>query len=232
MRPKKFTTALSVLSLSLLGALLSGGCVENRTTLFITGVAAFSPGDQCDPDPSLTADFNVIGSYDPYPGLPYYAWLIVANGLQPRGENETLRPETSRIQLQGAEITISTITGAAAAPAFTINFAATIHPDDSEDPGLAVIPVPIIPPSLGLGYGEYQVAIKLFGESFGGNDVESGDFSFPVNVTNPGDMTVCESSASLNEDLIHPCGGLPQDGYVFPCGDYPTLGPCAALCNF
>jgi hypothetical protein len=230
MRLKKLFSALSLLSLCSVGAFASTGCVDNRTTLFISGVAGFQPGDTCEVDVSLSGSQLLSGSYDPLPGVPYYAWLIVANGLQPLGSNDTLRPETSRIQLQGAEISITGASGGSAAPAFTINFAATIHPDDSEDPGLAVLPVPIVPPTLNLGPGDYQVGITVFGETLGGTDVESGDFSFPVTIVPDGSFTVCASAATLDEELIHPCGALAQDGYVFPCSDVPTAG-CQSACT-
>lgn len=230
MRLKKLFSALSLLSLCSLGALASSGCADNRTSLFISGVAGFQSGDTCEVDVSLSGTQLLSGSYDPLPGVPYYAWLIVANGLQPLGDNDTLRPETSRIQLQGAEISISSSTGGGAPPAFTINFAATIHPDESEDPGLAVLPVPIVPASLGLAPGDYQVAITVFGETLGGTNVESGDFSFPVTVVPEGSFTRCVSSDELSEGLVHPCGALAQDGYVFPCTDVPTAG-CQSVCS-
>lgn len=229
MRLTKLFPALSLLSLCSVGALTAGGCADNRTTLFISGVAGFQAGDTCEIDVSLSGTQLLSGSYDPLPGVPYYAWLIVANGMQPLGDNDTLRPETSRIQLQGAEISISSASGGGAAPAFTINFAATIHPDESEDPGLAVLPVPIVPPTLNLAPGDYQVGIVVFGETLGGTDVESGDFSFPVTVVPDGSFTVCESAAALQEGLVHPCGALAQDGYVFPCSDVPTVG-CQSAC--
>lgn len=229
MRLKKLFSALSLLSLCSLGALAFGGCADNRTTLFISGVAGFQPGDTCEVDVSLSGTQLLSGSYDPLPGVPYVAWLIIANGMQPLGDNDTLRPETSRIQLQGAEISISAASGGSAAPAFTINFAATIHPDESEDPGLAVLPVPIVPPTLNLGPGDYQVGITVFGETLGGTEVESGDFSFPVTIVPGGSFTVCESAAALPEEFVHPCGALAQDGYVFPCADVPTAG-CRTEC--
>ncbi len=230
MRLKKLFSALSLLSLCSVGALAAGGCADNRTTLFISGVRGFVPGDACEVELSLGGTQLLSGTFDPLPGFPYYAWLIVANGMQPLGENDTLRPETSRIQLQGAEISISEVSGAAAAPAFTVNFAATISPDPSEDPGVAVLPVPIVPASLGLDPGGYQVSIVVFGETLGGTNVESGEFQFPVTVLPEGSLTLCESFAVLEEEQIHPCGFLAQDGYAFPCLDFRS-GGCDDYCN-
>lgn len=228
MRPKQLFSALSFLSLCSLGALAAGGCADNRTSLFIAGVRYFEPGGDCETDNSLGGNQLLSGSYDPLTGLPYYAWIIVANGLQPLGDNDTLRPETSRIQLQGAEISVRTVTGSAAAPSFTINFSATISPDESEDPGVAVLPVPILQPSLNLGPGDYQVGITVFGETLGGTDVESGEFDFPVTVVPEGLLFSCE--ATIESENVHPCGTLAQDGYAYPCGG-SSATVCRDLCG-
>ncbi len=228
MRPKQLFSALSLLSLCSLGALATGGCADNRTTLFIAGVRYFEPGGDCEADESLGGNQLLSGSYDPLSGFPYYAWVIVANGLQPLGDNDTLRPETSRIQLQGAEISVRTVTGAAAAPAFTINFSATISPDDSEDPGVAVLPIPILQPSLSLNPGDYQVGITVFGETLGGTDVESGEFDFPVTVLPAGSLYSCQ--ATSESESVHPCGPLAQDGYTYPCGGSSSEA-CLNLCG-
>ena len=230
MRLKKLFTAATLLSACSMTALLTGACADNRTTLFVSGVYGFAPGDSCELDVSLSANQLVGGVYDSLPGFHYFALLIVANGLQTLGDNDTLRPETSRIQVQGAEIAIATSTGATAAPAFTINFSGTISPDESEDPGVAILPVPIIPATLGLPPGDYLVGIKVFGETLGGTSVESGDFNFPVTVETPGRYSECEVAAAMPEGTVHPCGGLAQDGYYTPCLSVDSAA-CATFCN-
>lgn len=228
MRPKNLTTALCLLTVCSLGALTTGGCADNRTTLFVVGVAQLVGGDECTVEVSLTTDLIGQGLLDASLRDAYIAPLILANGLQPLGNNDTLRPETSRIQLQGAEIAIDSQTGGAAGPAFTQYFSGTINPDPSEDPGLAAVSVEIIPRGLALSPGKYAVNIVVFGETLGGTDVESGEFSFPVEVLEPGALAAC---FALEEDDLHPCGWHGQDGFPYPCSLNPCLPTCLDVCG-
>jgi len=232
MRRNKLVSALSLLTVCSVGALFFGGCADNNTTLFISGVQGFEPGGECDIESSLSSVQLGHGSYDPTAGAPYRAPLILANGLQPLGDNDTLKPETSRILIEGAEIEIQTPSGAAAIDIFTTNFSAAIHPDDSEDPGVTTVPVPIIPAGVGLSPGEYVVQIQAFGETLGGTKVESNLFKFPVTVVNPGELLFCGDLSAVDggADAVHPCGALAQDGYLFPCFAIPTAG-CVSFCG-
>jgi hypothetical protein len=149
--------------------------------------------------------------------------------LQPLGDNNTLRPETSRITLEGAEISISGAAGGPGAAPFTSRFSGTIYPDDSEDPGLAVVEVPIPLYGLGLASGQYDISIVAFGTSHGGLNVESSAFVFPLTVLDAGLTGVC-ASADLEELAFHPCyPKYIQDGSPFVCEQLgSTAGACAS----
>lgn len=225
MRLKKLTGALTLFSACGLVALSMGGCVDNRTTLFIHHVYYFEPGD-CEISATLDDLQQASGTWNPDSGVPYIAGLIIANGLQPLGDDDTLRPETSRIQIEGAEVEINTANGGAALPAFTVPFSATIDPDEGEEPGLvAAYPVPLIPADAGLADGLYSMTLRVFGTTLSGKNVESGDFFFPVQVS-AGSGIFCGTSDEAG-DAVHPCG-LPQDGKVVVCD--PAEGcDCSAL---
>lgn len=231
MRLTKLAPALTLLGLVAATSSLLGGCVDNRATLYIDHVAAFSSeDDSCELDASLEGLQLGSGSYDQFAGNPYFITVVVGNQLAPLGDNDTLRPETSRIQIQGAVISVTAPQGGTSVDAFTVPFAGIVHPDDSEDPGLAAMRFPILPASPLLDPGNYLVSIVIFGETLAGTDVETGEFVFPVDVLEYGSLSSCSSySTLLDEGRINPCGGS-QDGYVVPCGNR-TDGVRCGSCN-
>ncbi len=218
MRLNKLKSALLLTTICSMGALFVGGCADNNTTLFVSGNAGFAPDSKCELEASLTVDQNPHGRFDTGALVDYRAWLIVGNGLQPLGDNDTLRPETSRILIEGANITITDANQAPVVPEFFQQFSASIQPDESEDPGVAIIPVPMIPAGLPLTPGEYVVNVEIVGETLGGTKVESNIFKYPVKVVPPGSFRVCGDPDGVDEATFHPCGKyLAQDGYGFSC---------------
>lgn len=214
MRLKKLSTALGLAAVSTLSALSMGGCVEDRTTFFIAGVAGFPPDEpECDLDPSLSMTQLTVGTYDPSSGAPYITWLLLANGMQTLGDNDSLRPETSRIIVEGAVVTISQ--GENSVDSFTIDSSGVVNPDESEDPGLAVIPIAVLPAGLGISNGDYVIRISVFGETLGGIDVETSEYAFPVTVRS-GSLVACTTGVDRRG---HPCAeGAAQDGFEVTCG--------------
>jgi|GEM_PF-1198597 len=219
MRLQKLLPALLLSASAATAALFLSACVDNKSTLYVDHVVAYDADEKtCSAQTGL---YLGTGSWDPAPGRPYVARMVLGNQLMPLGDNDTLRPETSRIALKGAEIQIEGSDGSLALPAFTTNFAATIHPDESEDPGFITVEVPLIPAGAStiLAPGEtYNVKLKVFGETLAGTEIESGEFVFPVLVLQPGDLMRCESDADLIEaEVSHPCGPQPQDNFYYSC---------------
>ncbi len=233
MRLTKLAPTLTLLGLAAATSSLLGGCADNRSTLYINHVLGFGPDDECTAEASLDGEYQGAGIYDQFGGVPYRLTMVVANQLAPLGDNDTLRPETSRIQLQGAVVEITSPAGSSPIAAYTVPFAGTIQPDDSEDPGLASITVllPLSDDNSRLDPGTYIASITVFGETLAGTDVESGKFDYPISVSTFGAYARCESFSGL-EDLgaVHPCGPLSQDGYYVSCGN-STEGPNCSRCN-
>lgn len=228
MRFFKLTRALFLAAVLTGAATMSGGCADNRTSLVILMVQGLD--ENCEVEPAIDSDGRARGLYDPSFEGGYVAYLLLGNGLQPLGDNDTLRAETSRIQIEGCEVSIAAA-GGGAFPSFTMPIAFTIHPDDSEDLGLASVPVEIIPYSIGadMGYGTYLITLKVFGTTLGGKRVESGEFTFPVDVTNLARCTTFDEAGPSAEALG--CYFYGQDGPVYCGGNgiihYPNLGGCA-----
>ncbi len=207
---KKFVTLGGLLGMS---ALLGGGCADNRTSLYIEGIQGFELGGDCTFDASIDSDRPMVGHgvFDPQSGEPYVAPLIIGNQLVPQGDNNTLRPETSRIQLEGAVIEVRQAgDGARVGQAFTSYFSATVHPVDSSAPGVMLATIPLLPAGFALqDQTVYQVSIKVFGTTLGGKELESGEFLFPITARDGYVARNCPNAA-----LEHPCGWA-QDGYCY-----------------
>ncbi len=202
----------------------AGGCAENRTTLYIEHVLAQeSNSDECDVSPPGEL-YRSAGLYDPGSGLPYVAHLVIANQMVPLGDNDTLRPETSRITMEGVEVS-------GAGESYTVPVAATVHPQPSTDPGYLTIGAPILQPDV--SPGSYEITIVAFGTTLGGLKVETGEFVFPVTVLPEGSMRDCRTESQLadgdeNSVREEPCGRAGQDGYPYYCarGGYPACSEC------
>jgi len=203
-------------------AALSGGCVENRATIYIESVLGqSSDSDECDITPPGEV-FVASGSFDPGSGTSYVAYLVVANQMVPLGDNDTLRPETSRIQLEGAEISIP------GEETYSVPFSATVHPDPSTSPGYITVGVPLLRPDA--EPGPLEVTVTVYGKTLGGLNVESGKFVFPIMVFEEGSFAFCGTLSDMTDQgyPTDPCGRFGQDGLLYPCADvnFPGCEAC------
>jgi hypothetical protein len=114
----------------------------------------------------------------------YQAALLVGSHLTEQGSREKIRTETSRLQIQGAHVTIYSTEGTAI-PVPDAAATGLVHPASGTDPGLAAVFAQLIRPSdfgaLGPA-GQAIVRIRVFGTTLGGQEVESGDYDFPIQV--------------------------------------------------
>jgi hypothetical protein len=202
-------------------------CVENRSSLFVLGVLALEAGDGCEVEVSETAAMWARGNYDPSLGRGYWVYLLLGNQLQELGDPETLRTETSRIQLEGAEVEVETLDGdAPERSAYTVAFAGLINPSQSNSPGLAAAPVELIPRGYITGEGEYVLRVTVFGTTLGNTPIESGEFAFTVNSV-PLGGAIC----SEDDTLVEPaCQLYGSDSFV-DCRYYTGLGLAPPQCE-
>lgn len=230
---------LRLLSTTLLGVAGAGmatsGCADNESSLFIAGVML--PEDDCvfEPDESATLLFS--GIMDVAVARTYAMPLLIGNQLIARGDAEKLRTETARIVIRGAVVTVLAVAGNTVLDSFTTNASGFVHPSSGENPGYGVSLVNAIPQRLNLALAagetrELNIAVNVFGDTLGGDEVESSTFTFPVfacngclldcSTANPADGT-CDFSAEADLDV----GCFPgQDGPV-PCQYYGDTSACA-----
>ncbi len=178
--PFKTLLALGAACLSA-GALPS--CATNDSMMFITGVY-FRKFGACTPKASFDAPMLSRGTLDVEFADHYVAALIVGNQIVERGSKERVRTETSRVQLKGAEVSLENVQGDSLGDPFSSTGTGFVNPSSGTDPALTIMYADLIPASVvsKLKLGTVIAKVRVFGTTLGGQDVESGELAFPIDV--------------------------------------------------
>ncbi len=208
------------------------GCADNDSSLFIKGVLVPEEGENegCRYTAEGDATLLLSGTLDLSISNTYKMPLLLGNQLIPRGDADKLRTETARIVIRGAVVTVLEA-GADERElfAFTTNASGFVDPASGSDPGWGLSIVHAIPSDLeaqlGLGLGEaieLNVAVSVFGDTLGGDEVESSTITFPIFVCR-GCLVDCSTAGFDGSCRTVPEGGE-LDVYCNPGQDAPT--PC------
>jgi hypothetical protein len=213
---------------------LTTGCVDDESSLFVVGAFNLEATD-CLVKPSLSAELRFQGVLDLEFSTEYHAALLVGSQLTQQGSREKIRTETSRLRLRGADVTL--FRPDQSEVSFTTSASGFVDPASGTAPGLAAIATQLIRSDdypdhdlLGLAIAR----VRVFGQTLGGQDIESGDFDFPIEickgclVTYPaaafdtGSATdgTCLANASIEDPTV--C--FPGQDASFPC----TSSICAS----
>jgi hypothetical protein len=166
-----------------LGASALPSCATNDSMMFIIGVYARKQGT-CTPKPENEAPIWAKGVLDRVFADEYRAALLVGNQLTQRGSREQLRTETSRVSLKGAEVQLETLQGAPLAEPFSSTGTGFVDAAAGVDPALAIMYASLIPPSISgmLPTGTLVAKVRVYGDTLGGQEVESSELAFPIEV--------------------------------------------------
>jgi hypothetical protein len=205
---------------SLAAAVGSTGCADNDSLLFIQGVF-FLEAPSCEIQPEENAALLAGGGIlDTALSDRYIAPLLVGNQITRRGSRDQVRTETSRVALKGAEVHVLS-QGGSELTAFTTLSDGFVHPGTGEDPGFGQITVTLVPaqrsgvPAVGTGERvETLAAVRVFGETLGGQEVESNEYRFPVTLCN-GCLIGFPSTAQDPTGDPDRCVGDPDDAPEF-----------------
>jgi hypothetical protein len=176
---------------------LTPACSDNNSSLFITAVL-YRKSPTCTILADPTAEVLGGGILDLAFTKTYDAALLVGNQLTSRGSKETLRTETSRVTLRGAEINITDSTGKSLYD-FSVNGTGFVDVSRGEDSGFGIFDTELIPASIGdklvarlntlkiqthstsLETSDQVVArVRVFGNTLGNEDITSSELSFPI----------------------------------------------------
>jgi hypothetical protein len=174
-----------------LGAALSSGCAENRSSVYIVGILA--PTDECRFTASLDTERRTLGGMCAG-DQSYFAAVMVANQLTKLSDPSTLKTETNVFQIEGVEVNVLNADGSSAGAAYSATISETIPAANGGVPGLAALALPLVD-GVSIGIGETLISeFRVFGSSLGGLDIQTGWYRFPI----LGVRCECETSQEPN----------------------------------
>lgn len=225
-------SALSVLSvLSCGGNSSSGSSVEkasrNEKSLFVMGVLAWD-ASSCTVKPEREGTLLTKGVWDLAFTTSYTAALLVGNQFQSAASTPSA-PQTERVSLRGAEITLARASGEPLGMYTTVGTGFVDTAADLSAYGgitLTVVPAEVHEELSLQGKAPIVATIKVIGEALDGTPMTSSALTFPIDVCTgclvqyppsaadptvpPGTPYRC-TTASPVEDSAHPPCILGQD---------------------
>lgn len=221
--PLKSLFALGVACLS--GAALPS-CATNDSMMFIIGVYARRLG-ACEATPEAEAPLWDRGVMDRSFASEYRASLLIGNQLTQRGSRDRLRTETSRVSLKGAEITLESVDGRQLLEPFSAIATGFVDAASGTEPGLAIMSATLVPSKAArqLPDGVVVARVRAFGTTLGGEDVESNELAFPIELCTGCLVTYPASARDLTADGAGYQCKLGEDDAVAADSDLPcTVG--------
>jgi hypothetical protein len=185
--------------LGAMGAIVA--CSHDNSSIFVQDVLApqlVSPGTVCVFTAQTTQTTLSAGLKDLAFGFDYTPTYLVGNQLVSVVNSQQLMTETSIVNIQGAVVRVTDAAGNQL-NTFTRLAAGTIYPSVGGVPGYAPISVTTIDQNTVLADPQITSQIlqqpftqrarirlvtfvRFFGQTLGGQNVESGEFEFPVDI--------------------------------------------------
>jgi hypothetical protein len=179
----------TILFLAAATGVLVPACAPDESSLFIRGCLNM-PSDTC----TVNADTATVelgsGALDAAQRHDYHCPLLIGNQLVPRGDQNKLRTETSRIEITSAVVTV-TVTAddgkVSTVETFEVPASGFADPGTSSAPGYGIADVTLLDAATASDpqyVGQtLEAHVKVKGRTLGGNVLESGEWIFPIVVT-------------------------------------------------
>lgn len=218
-----FGKTLSFASLVLLGAAAMPACTDEDGMIFIRNNLAppetRTNGCTYQPDPQALTRSG--GSMDVAQTSTYAMNLIVGNQLIARGDSTSPRPETNRVHFEGAVVRI-TDTNQNTINEFTSLTTGFAEASTSNTPGYGLAQFSAMDAEtvrrIGLskrGDAKLVLAhIKIFGKTLGGVDVESAEWTYPIQLGYGNLITYLNDTSAPTPNCL---GTPPTTPPVKPC---------------
>lgn len=225
------TTATLLATTTVLAA---ASCADNDSTLFIKG-SMLSVGNECIFEAEGDAPLLPSGVMDVAYASTYVMPLLIGNQLIARGDADKLRTETARVVIRGAVVNVLSADGSTSLDSFSTNAGGFVDPASGTDPGWGIAFVNAISSKLAgslrnsiaaFDTQELNISVYVYGDTLGGDEVESSTLTFPLYVCN-GCLVDCSTASDFDDCTQFPPEGLELS--CFPGQDAPV--PCQLLSN-
>ncbi len=183
---------LSVAGLAMAAGSSVPACAHDDASLFVVGVLAppTPSGTTCTYTVNATALMLSSGIVDSGIAAGYSPLFLVGNTLIPQGNPNTPDSETSRIEIQGAVVQVTDPATGATVENATVLTASEVEPAAGSSPSYSSVGLTIMnkaaidhfAPSAGAGSNVALVYITFFGQTLGGQNIQSNQYQFPVDV--------------------------------------------------
>ncbi len=224
---RKCVNRLLTTSLLVGMAMATIGCTDTGSTIFIRQVLVRDAEDQCIVRADPTGLFTGSGFLDTSLGDgAYQAAMLVGNQLTRRGDEDTLRTETGRVQFYEAEIEVYDYAGGLLNE-YTMPVSGFADPATGTEPGWGVVNATLVDSGSAAaaagGGGQVVVSrVRLYAVSLGGEEVETAPWDFPVFVCSG--CLACIEPDTCEDDRLKICN-LGQDASP-DCRDTVGNHPC------
>ena len=168
--------------------LFGGGCADNESALFVRAVlhrVAPACAPRASPESETLGGGTLDTVFSDTHGGSYVAALLVGNQLARVGNADQVRTETARITLRGAVVEVRDPSqGENSAPIveYTTDGTGFVDPGAGTNPGYGIMYAELIPSGLQLSTTRVNVAVRVFGDTLGGDEIESNQLTFPISI--------------------------------------------------
>lgn len=209
---KKLLTAFLLTGVAAVGT----GCTDAKTSVFVRHVIYPSfEDDGCLYEADPTATSLIDGSLDVAFASVYQASFSVGNQLVARGDADTLKAESNRVQFYEIEVEVYDFAGGLLSE-YTVPATGFADPGAASSPGYGVVSGIIVDASVTEGFrnGTYpanQTVVArtiVHGITLGGLEVETAPFDYPIFVENVGS---CDQPATCDEEVTSDVCYVGQD---------------------
>jgi hypothetical protein len=232
------------------GASVTSACVHDNSTIFVFDVLApqeVSNGQLCVFNSDTTQPYLSSGVLDIDFLDRYTPTYLVGNQMVPQGNPATPQTETSFVNIRGAVVRITDTSGGQLST-FTQLTSGPLEPLNGTTPSftpisvLTIDPATVAKPAVG-GVVQSGGAVRLvtyvrfFGQTTGGDSVESGEFEFPVDVCKgcliafapqdgPGCSIAAKAAAAGTAAMALPIPCVPGQDIAIDCSQCLDVADC------
>ena len=233
--------ALTTTALAALAGCVFPACAHDDASIFIRH--AMLPPASCIYQPDPAQIYMPQGHVDAAIATSYSPWFLIANQLSARGSTEEVRAETSRVTIQGAIVRVVDPADGSVQMDNTVLTSAALDPSAGTTPSYVAVSVTTMnsaalahfdpakgnPARLAVAY------VRVFGQTLGGQSLESNEFQFPISVCH-GCLVVipvdarstgwCTQAHPASSSVVTPCQvGQDQPIDCSLCQPNPACAP-------